>query len=372
MRSDDRQLSPTPNPSDGGESRRMKARGLQQRVRLHADGQEDEREAGTVEAFLDGEDGVVVEPAGGDGVLRENELAAEEDAIGVFGDDLGGDAGQFFHHIRAERVEPFGVVAVLAHVIDIVIDFIQHVSAQAVDFIGALEVARVDDSDLDEDEVLEDAAEHAEHAEESVEPQAVEAADEDDGGLGLRVALGYRLGLVGGAHAGFGGGDFHQVIEPAQQPSRVTVMSVDEQGDDDQTGCQYDRDGAALAEFNGRHQGEDRGAEDKAKAVDEHFLEAMFDAFFRNPPVAYHAELRQREGDEDIDAVQHHQELDAASRQQHHAQRGATHQQDAVLRDQAVAERCKLRRHPTIEGHVGEHARTVEEARLRGDKQQHR
>jgi len=56
--------------------------------KLYPNRQQDEGEAGAVEAFLDGEDGVIVEPARGGGVLREKELAAEKDAVGEFRDDL--------------------------------------------------------------------------------------------------------------------------------------------------------------------------------------------------------------------------------------------------------------------------------------------
>src|ERR1035438_9413028 len=111
-------------------------------LRLHANGEEDEGEAGVVEAFLDGEDGVVMEPAGGEGILRENKLAAEENTVGEFRDDLRSDPIQFFHDIGAERVEGFGIMAMLAHIIDVVFEFVEHVTAEMVDFVGTLEVTR--------------------------------------------------------------------------------------------------------------------------------------------------------------------------------------------------------------------------------------
>ena len=40
--------------------------------------------------------------------------------------------------------------------------------------------------------------------------------------------------------------------------------------------------------------------------------------------------------------------------------------------DKPIAEGCELRWHPTVEGHVGEDARAVEETCLRGDEQEQR
>ena len=52
------------------------------------------------------------------------------------------------------------------------------------------------------------------------------------------------------------------------------------------------------------------------------------------------------------------------------AERGKSHQQDAVVRGQPLGEVGEPARHPGVVGHVGQHARPVDEAGLRGDKQQ--
>ena len=90
----------------------------------------------------------------------------------------------------------------------------------------------------------------------------------------------------------------------------------------------------------------------------------------RCPPVHGHPELRQREGDEDVDRVEHHQQVDAgAGADQDHARR-KTHREHAVLGDQAGAQVGKAPRQPAVGGHRGEHPRTVDKAGLRRDEQQ--
>ncbi len=83
-----------------------------------------------------------------------------------------------------------------------------------------------------------------------------------------------------------------------------------------------------------------------------------------------HAEEREGEGDEDVDRVHDHEGGDGALRVEECGEGGHTHHEDAVLRDQAVAELCEAVRHPGIDGHVGEDARTVEESRLGSHDQQ--
>ena len=89
------------------------------------------------------------------------------------------------------------------------------------------------------------------------------------------------------------------------------------------------------------------------------------------PPVHAHAELRQREGQEHVDAVEHDQRADVAARCRAAPPSAAdAHEQDAVLGHQAVAQLVEAVRHPRVDRHVGEHARAVEEARLGRDEEQ--
>ena len=127
--------------------------------------------------------------------------------LGYLAAILGAMRGEFFDDVGTERVEAFGVIAVVAHVIDKVVHLADDVGAKAVDFVGALEIAGVDDADLDEDEILEHGGEDAQDAVKGVEAEAVETADEDHGGLGARVAIAARaMDLSDVGHAGFGGG----------------------------------------------------------------------------------------------------------------------------------------------------------------------
>ena len=93
-------------------------------------------------------------------------------------------------------------------------------------------------------------------------------------------------------------------------------------------------------------------------------------ARLRAPPVLDHAELAEREGHEDVDGVHHHQRVDGSAGVQQHQERGAAHQEHAVLHGEAVAEGAEAMRKEGILGQVGHHARAGDESRLRGDEQQ--
>ena len=86
--------------------------------------------------------------------------------------------------------------------------------------------------------------------------------------------------------------------------------------------------------------------------------------------LASHAEHRQREGQEDVDAVHDHQLADVAPGVEQRRQRGRAHQHDPVLGGQAIGQRGEPARHPVVDRHVGQHARAVDEAGLRRDHQQ--
>ena len=86
--------------------------------------------------------------------------------------------------------------------------------------------------------------------------------------------------------------------------------------------------------------------------------------------LARHAEHRQREGQEHVDAVHDHQLADVTAGVEQRHQRRRPHQHDPVLRRQSIRQRREPARHPVVDRHVGQHARAVDEAGLRGDHQQ--
>ena len=141
---------------------------------------------------------------------------------------------------------------------------------------------------------------------------------------------------------------------------------ADQQAGDEQRGP------AAFIKFHDAERDENAAGEQQAKAVDENFAFPV--RFLRAfvPPVPHHAELREAEGDEDVDAVKHDEHVaprrgvptDTTS------SAAAAHEQHAVLRDQPVAQRGEPRGHPAVHRHVGQHARAAEKSRLRGDEQQ--
>src|ERR1051325_6559034 len=82
------------------------------------------------------------------------------------------------------------------------------------------------------------------------------------------------------------------------------------------------------------------------------------------PPVTYHAELGEGKGDEHVDAVKDNEEIHGGARGKQRDDRGGAHEENSVLRDESIAEGCEASWKPTVERHVGHHARTVEKAGL--------
>jgi hypothetical protein len=87
-------------------------------------------------------------------------------------------------------------------------------------------------------------------------------------------------------------------------------------------------------------------------------------------PVAAQAEQGQAEGQEHVDAVQDHQQLDPAAAGQQDGGSGGSHQQHAVLGHQAAGQVAELVRHPGVGRHVGQHGRAAQEAGIRSHQQQ--
>ena len=87
----------------------------------------------------------------------------------------------------------------------------------------------------------------------------------------------------------------------------------------------------------------------------------------------HHAELREREREEHVDAVEDDQDVDSPLGVEAAPRAPAPPMIRmpfwVTSRSESWAKRV---RHPRVDGHVGEHARAVEEAGLRGDEQQRR
>ena len=90
------------------------------------------------------------------------------------------------------------------------------------------------------------------------------------------------------------------------------------------------------------------------------------------PPVEHHAELGEGKSDEHVDAVEHHHELDRAPGEKQEPERRGSGEDDPVLDDEPLAEEAELLREPPVHGHVGKHARSAEEPRLRRREEEHR
>ena len=83
-----------------------------------------------------------------------------------------------------------------------------------------------------------------------------------------------------------------------------------------------------------------------------------------------HPEHRQREGQEHVDGVHDDQLIDAAARQEQRPQRRRPHDEDAVLRRQAVGQRRQPAGQPGIDGHVRHDPGAVDEPGLGSDDQE--
>ena len=88
------------------------------------------------------------------------------------------------------------------------------------------------------------------------------------------------------------------------------------------------------------------------------------------PPVLAQAQQRQREGDEHVDAVQHHQYRNIALGPGQDHQRAQPHQEYAILGHQPPGQVAEMARHPGINRHVGQHRWPAEKAGVGGHEQQ--
>ena len=80
----------------------------------------------------------------------------------------------------------------------------------------------------------------------------------------------------------------------------------------------------------------DLTAQDFTAMVQGQAPDGMIDLHAVPPPIDAEAEDAEREGEEHVQAVEHHQEIDAARGEQQAGDGGDAHQQHAVLRHQPV------------------------------------
>src|SRR5512142_1124529 len=83
---------------------------------VDANGENNDRHGLFVEAPLHGEHRVVMEPARDEQLLAEDELPAEDDAVGVSLERLLREPGDLVDDIDADRRRALGVIAVRLHV----------------------------------------------------------------------------------------------------------------------------------------------------------------------------------------------------------------------------------------------------------------
>ena len=173
---------------------------------------------------------------------------------------------------------------------------------QVFHFCGALEIARVEHTNLHEDKILVNFRKHPHDRQQRVQAEAVEAVDKKYGGA--------RVGIAGRGRFFHGrqgvvrqrGGD--EFVEAVQFFLRLAVMVFHPEREADQQAGDQQRGPAALVKLHDAKRHEDAAGEQQADAVDDDFgfPFRLLGAF--EPPMPHHAELREAEGDEDVDKIE--------------------------------------------------------------------
>ncbi len=201
-------------------------------------------------------------------------------------------------------------------------------------------------------------------AQELVQSVAREPVDRQDRRRELPVQLGHPL-----ARPGHGRNRDEDVVEPLQVPFHVVVMGANEETEPDHRARHQRRHPPPLGELLVEGDSEDRHAEDESGPLDR---ELALPPRLPSPlgdPVPGHAELGEREREEDVDRIHDDERRDVAVRVKKGRDGGETHHEDAVLRDEPVRELREAVGHPRIDRHVPEDARAVEKAGLGRDEE---
>ncbi len=227
----------------------------------------------------------------------------------------------------------------------------------------ALVALRIDLSYGQEDHVLEVSRKQALDPEQCMHAGAAMLAHQYDRGGQCAVERPHAAGIDQRRAAG------EQGIRTGELGADGRVVPLDQHAQCDHQARYQHGQPAAGGEFFHQRDHQDRSGDRQAQeregeAHDPARLAAMA------PPVDAQAKQRQAEGQEHIDAVQHHQDRNLAVRPQQDQQTGHAHDDDAVLPHQPGGEIAEMPRHPVVRCHVRQHRRAVQEAGLRAHEQQ--
>src|SRR5579872_3935096 len=125
---------------------------------------------------------------------------------------------------------------------------------QVFDFCGAFEITRIDNTDLDENEILKDTREHAQNPEKGVQTQAVKAVDQDNGRFGFLIELRNCSGWVGALNLGCG----HEIIEVSQVLRGLVVMPLNQKSGAYQQGCDQQGNPTAFEKLDRAERNKDK------------------------------------------------------------------------------------------------------------------
>ena len=172
---------------------------------------------------------MVVQEAGDEGFLAEDELSAKEDPALVFFRHFAGDGENLARGVVGDSGVGFRSESMRAGVPHVTMRAFLGVFAQCFDFVTALEVSGIDHAHLDENVVAEIVPEKAWYIEQRVQAEAVVTVDQDDRGARLDVDL--HLGVAFGADELFVA-RFNDGIEALQAAFRVIIVATDEERTD--------------------------------------------------------------------------------------------------------------------------------------------
>ncbi len=181
-----------------------------------------------------------------------------------------------------------------------------------------------------------------------------------------RVGVRCRRRRIGRGAEGLGR---EHLVNHADALARHAVVGAHAQAHHDHGGGDRHRHPAALEELLRHRHGQDAARDQQAGGRQQQARAgAAFGAVLY--PVAAQAGQRQAESEEHVNAVQNHQQIDFTAGPQQRGGGGHPHEQHAVLGHQTGRQVAELVRHPRVGGHVSQHRRPAQEARVGGHQQQ--
>jgi len=162
----------------------------------------------------------------------------------------------------------------------------------------------------------------------------------------------------------------HDGVEPPEVLPHALVVPANEEAESHHDSRHDYGDPAAEGELLVEDAGEDAGAQDEGDSMHDQSAATVRP---RVPePEAHHAQLRQREGNEDVDGVHRHERREVAVGIGQRGERRAAHEQHATADRQPAGELREAVRQPGVGGHARHHARTIDEPSLCRHEQQRR